>query len=327
MLRQPALRTELATLQQELAPLNAVFESSEYGTVEPPKHLAKRTCDSIWAKMDREELRVFDENEDKTVVCPSSSSPFLSHDATAEVASFISHEGVSVSKRLMRRYEKKERKSILGRKKVSASNSPGGRWRIDLIASVAVGILMAVIAFPTVNYVKNRATNFITQSKVHEINQRIDRFAELQSGFAPTTANADEKTAPFDLSQLVWQELKPDQFPLFVVSDPSPSLLQELATDSAFSLISEVDNLLPGAAQTQGTIDTSEQDGGIFLGQARQDSYFSPPFTLSSVSLQDVGQILPVPGNSPLRTVYGQNVLFRNGKVFIRQMPIVPASK
>ncbi len=312
LLRSPELRAELADLQQEISPLNAVYES-----VEPPAHLARRTCDAIWAAVDHEDD-----------VAPSIPPPsvFLAVDAIRSTETLSASSRTvevpvleSAARRLLRR-DKRDKTACKQQAAQECLTRPSSRGRrVDILVSAAIGIVIAVIVFPTVNYTKNRVQQYFAQGKIQEINQRIDRFAQLQPG----VVGATETTGPLDLSNFGWEELKPNEIPLLVVNAGSPTPQLGIATAS------EPRRDLSMASREEPSEGTA---GGLVLGQTRRDgvrhdSMNNMPSVLSNVSLPNIGQILPVAAGSPLQTAYGQNVLFHNGRIFIRRAPPLSTSK
>ncbi len=245
--------------------------------------------------------------------------------ALSEMVSASSHQAESISKRLVRRAEKRERKPIPVMKRFANSSrtsaGTGRRWS-EILASVAVGILIAVIAFPAINYMKDQARQYFAQSKIQELNQKIDRFALLQPGVAQTV-EAETPAGPLDLSNFGWEELRPNQIPLLVVNNDSSA--PQLGIAASSTVVPPSDFLPP-------SIDRPAN--GLVLGQSRKDSFIgtsdAPLINASSFNmpvLPNFGQILPVAGGGPLQTAYGQNVLFHNGRIFIRRVPVVSPAK
>ena len=348
LLRQPTLRAELAALQQELSPLNAVYES-----VAPPPNLARRTCDKIWAAVEREEQmgQSFTKaTEVGPIISLSLPEPHFNGQSSAqrglpehsqaveELVAASSHLPESVPKRLVRRSEKKGHRSIFPKKrKMSNSSVPStkrGRW-IDVFTSVGVGILIAVIVFPVINYSKNQAQSYFTQNKLRKINQNVGRYEQIQGAVAQVEAS--EPANQLNLAHFGWQELKPDQIPFLVVNNDSNTLDPQLGIASSIEsdpLPFAMENLTP-VSGLDSLIADGNSDHNIILGQVGQDSFIGSalgladsPVGLSNQTLySNVGQILPVAAGSTLQTAYGQNVLFHNGRIFIRRVPVVSPVK
>ena len=327
LLRNPKLRADLAGLQQELSPLSYVFE-----TVDPPPNLARRTCDKIWDHVDREE-KFGHSLEAATRIGPviSLSIPrvnFVDRKTDEEAISMpnrsqVVEELVATSphlqeeppKRLVRHTEKRGRFSrVTGQIKSTEKSRSGkrGRW-IDIMVAVSVGLLIAVLAFPVVNSAKNQVQTHYTQNKLREINQNIDLYTQTQGHAAQ--AMAAETSPQAGLPSLGWQEIKPDNIPLLVVNN----VAGETVDPQLDTLHTDADS--PIAADSR---------GGIILGQSAQDVMFGPT---QSISLSDtvdlsghgifsnVGQLMPVSNSPMLQTTYGQNVIFHNGKIFVRRLP------
>ncbi len=251
--RRPELRAELALLKKELTPLNGAYRSAAFESDEPTSRLARRTCDKIWAAVDQAQqsdapalaLHIVGEPtvDEQEILCPSAPSPFSS-DATSAAALRAVDEMVlasvptvaSVPKRLARRDEMKKRNARSAQQQEAPPISPRRHFRRDILVSITVGMLIAVLAFPTVNFVKNRAIRYVTQSQVQEINQRIDRFALLQSGLSPFAEIQNGETPPPNITNFGWQEFKPAQIPLLAVNEDwanSPDSPLDLAARAA----------------------------------------------------------------------------------------------
>lgn len=157
LLRQPELRKQLAEIQQEISPLACVGESSE-----PPHQLARRTCDKIWAVKDKEELY---RSERGTPVTDASQSAFVSmpvlpfqervprrvseHSQMLQeilaVSSAIppqeNNTGEFPFRRLKRNFLQQAAQKPIQRV----------RRRLDVLAALTTGILLAVVVFHGIN--------------------------------------------------------------------------------------------------------------------------------------------------------------------------------
>lgn len=364
---QPALRTELATLQKELSPLTYVYES-----VDPPHHLAKRTCDRIWQHIDRVEQKEkyfpkmlrgsvvsmtipashSDDNSvvvnhstvnhsvvNRSVTEHSKDNNYLDVSEVLEKILTISacqpaipasteHTEHSNSKRLIRRSPRSREHSKVSTPKQVKKNR---RW-FDFSISIAVGILIAVIAFPVINYVKNQTQNYLTQSKIHEINKSIDHYTQLQG--KPENPTPIDNSSPINLTQSGWQELKPTQFPVMLTetADYDHSSLNSTSVKSVpidLSQIQLAPSLLKSVSQNSNPFvvsDSSNRD--IILGQTGTNHHVTELFPLDSHEFIDqtliskINQIVPNSNGTTVQTAYGQNVLFQNGRIFFRVLPV-----
>ncbi|MDR0704506.1 MAG: hypothetical protein LBF88_05900 [Planctomycetaceae bacterium] len=360
LLCQPAMRTELATLQKELSPLTYVYES-----VDPPPNLAQRTCTELWKRLDRTEQKkeYFSETPRGSVISMTISASPPNDDSAAVNHSIVSSSVVnrerpkdhclkvlekiltvsarqsaipastesaehSNSKRLIRRSPRSHKQSTVS----TSTTKPvkkNRRW-LDFSMSIAVGILIAVIAFPVINYVKNQTQNYFTQSKIHEINKSIDHYTQLQG--KPESPTPIDNSSPINLTQSGWQELKPAQFPV---------MLTETANDSSFnstpvksipldiSLLQSTPSLLRSVSQNSqpfATLDSSNRD--IILGQtgtndsATKFLSLDPHEFIDQTLISEVNQLVPNSDGTTVQTAYGQNVLFQNGRIFFRILPV-----
>ncbi|MDR1962630.1 MAG: hypothetical protein LBQ50_02505 [Planctomycetaceae bacterium] len=377
LLRQPALRSELAALQKELSPLTYVYES-----VDPPYNLAQRTCHRIWEHVDR-----IEQNEDRLLDSPISSiismtipaphfednpiaanhsvtdHPATNHSVTnrsidnrsevlgeilAASASFqpaipatIHSEHFSNgnnnnnnnnnnNKRLIRQFPRSGNSlnglnnlNKLNKLKSSNVSSPRSirknRW-FDFTLSITVGILIAVIAFPVINYAKNRTENYFTKSKIHEINKSIDHYTQLQ-GITENTAPVDN-SSPINLTQSGWQELKPTQFPVILAGETGHSSFNSTPIES-------FPGLLKAVSQNSTPFVSSDSRGrDIILGQTKTDHLATETFPLDThefidqTLISNVNHVVPGSDGTTIQTAYGQNVLFQNGRIFFRILPV-----
>lgn len=340
LLRHPELRVELAKLQEELSPLNLVYEM-----VEPPPNLARRTCDKIWAHVDREEQ--IGESVDKTagigpVISLSLPGPHsINHDKVGDRLKFRNNDEVEKpdplqaveemlaasphlpdesSKRLLRHRETRnqEGKSRESRKSerspVARTRTRRGRW-IDVFAAGGVGILIAILVFPAVNFSKGQLESHFTQSKLQEINRRVGQYEQIQGSsqvMAAETSNQD------GLVHYGWQEVKPDQSLLVVDSNTEkPSLTMDSET------------LFASESTTEPNVGSLGKS--LVLGQSpNRDIMFGPtqqiglehPQAASQTIFSNVGQLMPVSNSPMMQTTYGQNVIFHNGRIFVRRVPV-----
>lgn len=348
LLRRPKLRSELATLQKELSPLTSIDEP-----VDPPRHLARRTCDRLWAVVDRTEKtgHVVRPNfpESAPVVALSSAFPFdhapVPPPAPAEVFTVLSPKVPAdmasdvPARRLTRRndrsassepkYRRDARTSAHARRTGARSGARGrrGRWT-DILASIGVGILIAIIAFPAVNFAKNRARVLITQNKIRRFQQGTGVYAQLQRGIE----SPDRIEAPqgVNLTRSGWQEFDPAQFPVLLVdkaASPAPTVLREsalnpLATPTVLTpQIQPVSSHVPILAENRGR--------DLFLGQSPgclNESKANPRELSYQTLLSNVDRIVLPENGSSVQTAYGQNVLFQNGRVFFRILPVFDSS-
>ncbi|MDR2704758.1 MAG: hypothetical protein LBC02_03165 [Planctomycetaceae bacterium] len=371
LLCQPALRTELATLQKELSPLTYVYES-----VDPPHHLAERTCTRIWEHLDRTEQKekyfhemplgsVFSmtiptshSDDDSVLVNHSAVNNSVvnrsvidtepSGDHRSDVSKVLEKiltvsacqptipattedSEHSNSKRLIRRSPRSRKHSDSREYSEVSTPNPvkkNRRW-FDFSMSIAAGILIAVIAFPVINYVKNQTQDYLTQSKIHEINKSIDHYTQLQG--RPESPAPTENSSPINLTQSGWQELKPTQFPVMLTetanSSPNSTPVKSVPID--LSQIQLAPSLLKSVSQNSKPFVASDSQGrDIILGQTGTNHSITELFPLDphefidQTLISEVNQIVPNSDGTTVQTAYGQNVLFQNGRIFFRVLPV-----
>ncbi|MDR2704389.1 MAG: hypothetical protein LBC02_01295 [Planctomycetaceae bacterium] len=358
LLCQSAMRTELATLQKELSPLTYVYES-----VDPPHNLAKRTCDHLWKYLDRTEQKkeYFSEIPLDSVISMTIPASHLNDDFVAVNRSMVNssvanqerpkdnclevlekiltvsarqspipvstespeHSG---SKRLTRRSSRSREHSAVSPEKTVKKNR---RW-LDFSISIAVGILIAVIAFPVINYVKNQTQNYFTQSKIHEINKSIDHYTQLQG--KPENPTPIDNSSPINLAQSGWQELKPAQFPVMLTETADHSWLNSIPVKSVpvdLSQIQLAPSLLKSVSQnSKPFVDSDSHSRDIILGQTGTNHLvteflpLNPHEFVDQTLISEINQIVPNSNGTTVQTAYGQNVLFQNGRIFFRVLPV-----
>ncbi|MDR3198798.1 MAG: hypothetical protein LBU34_13105, partial [Planctomycetaceae bacterium] len=176
----------------------------------------------------------------------------------------------SNSKRLIRRSSHNRGNSAVSSQKPIGKNR---RW-FDISISIAVGILIAVITFPVVNYVRNQTQNYFTQSKIHEINKSIDHYTQLQGKAEKTTPI--ENSSPINLTQSDWQELKPAQLPVMLTGEPVHSSDNSTSIEKFPGLLKSVSqNAVPFVSSD---FSSNSRGRDIILGQTRTDNFVAETF-------------------------------------------------
>ena len=303
LLRNPLLREELTRLRKELVPL-AIASREEYM---PPLGLAERTCARIWAEVDRpygnfdernvstvtfNRFRMLDEILTDSPSCQYCPPPLVSHSESCA--------GPLVPARLHPCEHSLTTVSVDMRPDVS-----GDGWRLaDLVASIAVGVLIAVVAFPAINFAKHRAETMIQQSRMKDLGQSVGLYALLDG----KPDNDDEMTPNgINLAASAWREVNQDRLQLLQVASGSP-LVVGPSPGSSSSPFKRVSDRLPLLGERQGQM--------IFLGQE------AAPGKSHTSLLVDVEKAIPVSDGSQVQQAYGQNILFQDGRVFFRVLPI-----
>lgn len=353
LLRDPKFRKELAALQEELSPLTYVYES-----VDPPKDLAKKTCSNLWATVDqsRKVGRFLDTAVESVVPTPhimpimADRSSVLeellavSPHHTDSLASAITVETTeaapleNITKRLVRQSRPRtQQNSRTSRKTPTAKASPvvsdrkeKPRTFFGVVVSVAIGILIALIAFPALNYAKNQTHQYIVNKKLQKISTNPELFPQVSDEVAST--EAETVPSQVNMAQCGWQEINTDQFPNLLVDNFSDRSdfdlnisdnidLQRTLPDSfASSHFQPVSNSM---------LLTASENRGRNIILARQPNYSQPiglgqyqSFDAQGFANQAWTPIVVQAENNPtVQTAYGQNVLFQNGRIFFRVLP------
>ncbi len=346
LLRNPSLREELELLRKEILPLTAVSREEFL----PPLGLADRTCARIWTSVDhpheqfveRKAASIYagrfrmldeilavspkaDEFQISTVInfdhfpvsSPPSETPASPSTLSSSVDTIPNSSCVRMPGRQVPKTQADRRTDTVSRRslpKVSGDMRPDvsqGGWRLaDLVASVAVGILIAVIAFPAINFARHRTETMVTQSRLKEFGQAASFYTQLE-GRTETENDAPTSSQSINLASSSWRKVDPNHLPLLQVSNDSP-LGVGSSLGGSRSLFKTVSDRSPMIGEQQGRM--------IILGQEPQSSAESEKSY--SALLTDVEKAIPVSNGSSVQPAYGQNVLFQDGHVFFRVLPI-----
>ncbi len=326
LLRCPRVRERLAELEKEISPLAVL-----YGSVEPPSGLANRTCTNIWSLADWESAEEGQEVDPASVPSPHFDSTSPEHGVWNQEKTRGLEEILAVSpraaidetgetKRLVRRTTR-SRQSIKVAPKTEKTPVCHRRSRLfDLAASVTVGVLIAVIAFPALQYARYRVETMITEGKLRKLNQHYSPVAD-DSYIA---ASQEDIPSTVSLNQSGWQEVNPSRLPFLLVGDHSslnisgPSDSSEMSANS-FGDFESISGSIP--LQADSTLIRNKLSSPGLSSTAM----FSPvnPNTFSEPMLMTDVQMGSQAGHaSTVQAAYGQNIIFRNGRVFFRVLPV-----
>ena len=272
-------------------------------TAEPPPMLASRTCAKIWNSLDNE-----------VPDCNPNSGTFLN-------SAFFSPETVLPEAFLLQACET-EKSRIQGEKRkneVEEISSPrrSTSW-IGLVASVSVGMVIAVFLFPMVRYAERSTRSIVTDSWMGEISRRVDQYEQIH-GVQSSGVQVTE-LPPVNLALSGWQEVHPD---VYLTPPPLPGM----PANVVFAL--RTGQTLDGDKEKRGTDFDSY---AIVLGQqpAMNLGLFEcldETMSLDTSGLSDY-ILLVMPGREPLvRLAYGRDVLIKDGRVFFRVPPNAEAPK
>ena len=263
-------------------------------TVEPPPGLASRTCAKIWATLDSEEE------------CVPNSSIFLN-------SAFFSPETFLPPSFLLRTSEPENVESEIPKAVKNTDEdeddeeSPRSSGRIGLIASISVGILIAIFLFPMIEFVKRSTRSYVTENLTNEINRRVGQYEQIY--VHPQNVTSIEETEPYNLALFGWQELHSevlaDQKLIAVDYEHSPVLSGHIWSQEEPPI-----NLLTDFVWTD------------FIG-------LDVPSPLDTTDLPTYAYtLLVMPGQEAwIRSAYGQGILLKEGRVFVRALPSTEPAK
>ncbi|MDR0521272.1 MAG: hypothetical protein LBH00_05410 [Planctomycetaceae bacterium] len=311
LLRQPRLRSELAALQQQIAPLDYLNDP-----ILPPPFLAEKTCAKIWAAANStaggttapEHLS---KNHPSKNMGNTALNSALKPSQEFALESALIPALDPIFKPVPEPAAGKTSCPGTGTEKLAAGEIRKPRrsvpW-IGLIASVSVGIILAFLAFPMIRRAGRETTNYITQTHMNAINQRVDHFEQIH--VKPNPSEPAGESNIFNLATSGWQKLPPQAATDFL-SEQSPYPSHDIILSAAQPSVQPVNNGgLPAA---------------VIRGQDRpfpfEWSYPDIPLSLDTRSAGDQILITDPAIKIPLRSAYGQDILMKDGRIFFRILP------
>jgi hypothetical protein len=253
------------------------------GKVDPPTALASRTCAKIWQTLDSE----------KQDPAPNSSI-FLD-------SAFLSPESILPPSFLLQTFEPDTSKSDEGKREIPKAGEkleteedeerpPRSSHWIGLIASVSVGMVIAVFLFPMLEFAKRSTRSYVAESWMTEINRRVDQYEQIHGN-----TSRSEELQPLNLALSGWQELSSEAF----VS----SLLLFGNAPSGEQTLKEA----MGEQQPLRWADLEGVDASI-------------PFEITGLS-EPLLLSIPRSWEGTARSAHGKDVLIKDGRVFFRILP------
>ena len=298
LLRDPSLRTELDRLKKELLPLDVVSREEFL----PPFGLTERTCARIWASVDQASGHFVDRNLSTITL-----NRFRILDEILEAGPQILEPGPEILEPgpVVPESPGSQIPAPIACKrslpKITGDMRPGvseGGWRlVDLVASVVVGILIAVIAFPAINFAKQQTERMVKQSRMKEFGQNVGLFALIDG----KPVDDDMRPNSVNLATSAWQKVTPDRFPLLPIGYGTPDGSQ---------LFKTVSDRSPHIGEHHGRTILLGPETALDFGAS-----YSP-------LLVDVEKAISVSNGSLVQPAYGQNVLFQDGHIYFRVLPI-----
>jgi hypothetical protein len=275
-------------------------------SVDPPIGLARRTCAKVWATLDEATL----DNEEQDGEPQSGvflDSAYLSPEAILPTSFWLQN-----SDHIENDHDEGERKippTNRNRAEIDESDDvPSRSFPIGLIASVSVGIVIAVFLFPAIQHVKRSTRSYVAESWRSEINRRVDQYEQINQGAVPGA-----EMLPINLALSGWCEVDSKIL-------AAPALWQgKIArnADSSFddtTVTLENDPILP-----------PHWFGINFYPIHEGHVYSAGTPTLNILSDH---MLLIMPGqDNPVRSAYGQYILFKDARVFFRELSNVEPAK
>jgi hypothetical protein len=224
-------------------------------------------------------------------------------------------------------------------KKIEKEDEPPPRpshW-IGLIASVSVGIIIALVVFPMIRYAERSTRDYVTDSWVNEISRRVDQYEQIHG-----TKNDGqvEEMPPYNLAFSGWQELHSGILASPSSRSPRVSTGRIYSHDDPWndpwkmSLEDRADRYFEGrdtsiamafplartSDTTQNQYETIRHHQQPLIPLPNLEGLEEPmPLDISGF-LEYI--LLIAPGQEiPVRSAYGQDILIKDGRVFFRSVP------
>ncbi|MCL2004657.1 MAG: hypothetical protein FWG73_00690 [Planctomycetaceae bacterium] len=160
--------------------------------------------------------------------------------------------------------------------------------KIGLIASVSVGIIIAFALFLVIRYAERSTRSYVTESWVSEVSRRVGQYEQIYGTLHP--APNHEEMLPYNLALHSWQEIHLEKMTADI---PCPCFSTHVESHEAmcshFGMISS-DVLCHSALESL----TGISDHILLLMPGREIS---------------------------VRLGFGQDLLFRDGRIFSRILP------
>jgi hypothetical protein len=271
-------------------------------SVESPPGLASRTCARIWSGIDNDEPD-YEPN----------SGTFLN-------SAYFSPETVMPAEFLLQTTDAEEVEpqtpKVTRKVEIADTSLPRSTGWIGLVASVSVGIVIAIFMFPMLRYLDRSTRSYVADSWMGEISRRVEQYEQIhgvQGGGSQVSV-----LPPYNLALSGWQEVHHEVF-----APPHPAFVHP----EAMSEKSFVETFIQLRSEQQGIFSKE-------VMQVQQQFILSDffekldePIPLNVSGLSD-HILLVMPGREPLvRSAYGQGLLLKDGRVFSRIPPSVEVQK
>jgi hypothetical protein len=310
---------EVAEVERELARTPRRSES------------ANRTNSKIWSTVDHER-----QDHDSQDYVPNSGT-FLD-------SAFFSPEAVLPAAYLLDTSESEEVKPInrvrTPRKiEVEAPPQPSSHW-VGLIASVSVGILIAIFLFPVVAFFTRSTLSHVMSGWEDEITNRVGTYEQIHAN--KSTASQSAELLPYNLAASGWQEWQelqklreeevarsraPSEGVILNTSPSTPLMPFAAVTEPRYS------NNVQFKSFSVGTITPEfpeSPDGTVTVGPhpfsvvnfLREFTDWNTLASADMTGLADTMLLVTPSRETPARSAFGQNILLKDGRVFFRVLPV-----
>jgi hypothetical protein len=319
------LRHRLEELREELSP---ILECGDH-SVDPPDDLARRTCRALWDTLDgKHHHETVEERFTEVTGRPPRRVRF--HVLHSEPPAKQEEKSLSLpeeifspkSPRAARRasVEASPRSAVASKSRSRRHPSwgdsrPKGEdrgWSLaDVIASISVGILLALLLFPAIQYARHRTHILMCQNKLRQIGENFVLYSHAHGGAVPTATGASATIdAPLlrqsamlqvhDAEDSSWGDNH--EVPRFEVPSPENAMAKDASSDW------QADSFLPPS-------NDDEMIGYLIGGRYRPVSGSFPP---RLAILSGMSPIASSSSRTAMRNPYGgigRNVLYRDGHV------------
>lgn len=253
--------------------------------VEPPPNLASRTCAKIWATIDNEEQE-----------CTPNSGTFLD-------SAYFSPETFLPASYLLGASESEKPEPDVPKvpKNIKIDDEPprqSSHW-IGLVASVSVGMVIAIFLFPMIEFVKRSTRSYVAESWETEIQNRVGQYEQIH--IIQNGGTNGEELPPYNLAASGWQEWGAETFSLFTENDQR--------TYFAFAAQSIFD------PTNHPPVDVYSSNDHIRIREWNALLESDMSVLADSVLIVTSGQQISA------RLAFGQNILLKDGRVFFRILP------
>ena len=288
--------------------------------VDPPPMLARRTCDKIWEILDEEDANLPNSGIflDSAHFAPESVLPaqFLAETLRNAANPKEDHISNSAEQNLNEPHEDDNDDDDEDEDEESSRSL----FNIGFIASTSTGILIAFLLFLVIRYAERSTTSYVTESWVNEVSRRVGQYEQIYGSLY--TVPQPESTLPYNLALQSWQELNLEhleQVFRFSHSSPFPIGLRSAWMADSDSrtcrmhsrFLKETGKVLTYSHRGQLLIAKDSAWDISFLFDGQQETGLSGYFLLI-MRRQDI----------PIRSAFGQDILFRNGRIFSRILPL-----